>query len=419
MNVEEMKQYQADFEHYRKGRSKAYREFENLRESFVNKFSIQKIENLSKEEFALGKKEVDKDTFCYMLEFATAELGRINGSTSKKYGLYIDKKTQEFKFTKTKYNSPDDAIEKIRQAILDLIKYGKANEIENLKAIKLANMFKGKILFMYYPEIFLNIFATDYVDFFLKKIGLFYGEKKLDVIEKRALLVEFKNNDPVMKKWSMFEFTDFLYFSFGGPKKQKDLPVSLKEYADEIYPDLITVNPNIFEIIDIGFSKFSKTANESTNKNGEKTKRSPRNFMKENKLKTQRGEFGEQIVIKFEREKLKKVNRLDLMDKVTQVSKNDSSAGYDILSFDENGKEMYIEVKATVDKYDTETAFYISEGEKKKAESLENYYLYRVFDITSKNPTILRIKNPAQYFGKEIQLIPSNYQGYFKLKDLK
>ena len=112
------------------------------------------------------------------------------------------------------------------------------------------------------------------------------------------------------------------------------------------------------------------------------------------------------------------VNKFSIQ-KIENLSKEDSSAGYDILSFDENGKEMYIEVKATVDKYDTETAFYISEGEKKKAESLENYYLYRVFDITSKNPTILRIKNPAQYFGKEIQLIPSNYQGYFKLKNLK
>lgn len=419
MNKEEIQQYQADFENYRNGRKKAYREFENLRNSFVNKYSVQEIKKLSKEEFALGKKEVNKDTFCYMLEFATAELGRINGATSKKYGLYIDKKTQEFKFTKTKYNSPDDAIDKIRQAILDLIKYGKTNEVEKLKAIKLTNMFKGKILFMYYPEKFLNIFAPDYVDFFLKKMGLFYGEKKLDVIEKRALLVDFKNNDPVMKKWTMFEFTDFLYYSFGGPKKQKDLPEPLKNYADEIYPDLITVNPNIFEITDIGFSKFSKSVSEATEKKNGKTKKTPRNFSRENKLKIQRGEYGEQIVIKYEKEKLRKANQLDLMDKVTQVSKNDSSAGYDILSFDENGNEIYIEVKSTVDKYGIETAFYISEGEKQKAESLDNYYLYRVFDITSKNPTILRIRNPALYFGKEIQLVPSNYQGYFKLKDLK
>ena len=419
MDIKELRQLQARFENYRNGRAKAYREFESLRKSFIQKYTVQKIKNLSKEEFALGKKEVDKESFCYMLEFATAELGRINGATSRKYGLYIDKKTQEFKFTKTKYNSPEDAIEKIRNSILELINYGKTNDIEKLESNKLTNMFKGKILFMYYPDTFLNIFAPDYVDYFLKKIGLFYGDKKIDVIEKRAYLVNFKNNDSVMKNWSMFEFTDFLYYSFGGPKKQKDLPLALKEYADETYPDLIKVNPSFIDVENIGFGKITESVKDSKNTSNTKTEKSRRNFVKENALKVQRGEYGEQIVLKFEKEKLQKCNRQDLASKIKQVSKDDNSAGYDILSYDEEGNEIHIEVKSTEEKYSPETVFYISKGEKEKSETLENYYLYRVYDITSKNPIILKIENPAQYFDKEIQLIPTNYQVYFNLKDIK
>ena len=50
MDIKELRQLQAKFENYRNGRAKAYREFESLRKSFIKKYTVQKIKNLSKEE---------------------------------------------------------------------------------------------------------------------------------------------------------------------------------------------------------------------------------------------------------------------------------------------------------------------------------------------------------------------------------
>ncbi len=58
------------------------------------------------------------------------------------------------------------------------------------------------------------------------------------------------------------------------------------------------------------------------------------------------GDFAEQIVIKYERESLIAAGKGDLAETVTQVSLQSDSYGYDVMSFDPNGEEKHIEVKA-------------------------------------------------------------------------
>ena len=64
----------------------------------------------------------------------------------------------------------------------------------------------------------------------------------------------------------------------------------------------------------------------------------------------------------------------------------DDSKGFDILSFDENDEEIYIEVKTTKNSH--ETAFFITVGELRKSiEAKEKYRLYRVYDYDEENNT--------------------------------
>lgn len=95
----------------------------------------------------------------------------------------------------------------------------------------------------------------------------------------------------------------------------------------------------------------------------------------------------------FERDRLVRVGRPDLAAKVERVSLNDSSAGYDIKSFDEDGVEILIEVKTT--KSDVYSPFYISQNEIKVASiNHDNYYLYRVHSLDLKNNSCdIYIKN--------------------------
>jgi len=79
--------------------------------------------------------------------------------------------------------------------------------------------------------------------------------------------------------------------------------------------------------------------------------RTPRkidNWEEINKKRKLTGLKGEEIVVVIEQEFLESIDRKDLSDKVCHVSKTvGDGLGYDVLSFFENGKEKYIEVKST------------------------------------------------------------------------
>lgn len=92
------------------------------------------------------------------------------------------------------------------------------------------------------------------------------------------------------------------------------------------------------------------------------------------------GEAGEEFVFQYERNQVKKY-KLGQQKQVRRVAKLDGDGlGYDILSYDKDGKEKYIEVKTTTGK-EMESIF-ITANELKMSEDFpEQYYLYRVYDF--------------------------------------
>lgn len=110
------------------------------------------------------------------------------------------------------------------------------------------------------------------------------------------------------------------------------------------------------------------------------------------------GDFAEKIVIKHETDELNKLGS-ELSTNVRQVSLEDDSLGYDIISFTEDGEEKHIEVKAVRNKPALTFRFYISENEVSIARKDPNYHLYIVFDYLSESPFIYKMPNP---FTEEI-----------------
>ncbi|MCZ0750108.1 DUF3427 domain-containing protein [Aeromonas enteropelogenes] len=89
------------------------------------------------------------------------------------------------------------------------------------------------------------------------------------------------------------------------------------------------------------------------------------------------GLAGERLVIEYEQNRLLKAGHPDLAARVEHIALSDSAAGYDILSFEEDGTEKFIEVKTTVGP--ASTPFYISENEVNVSRLLkERFWLYRV-----------------------------------------
>lgn len=137
-------------------------------------------------------------------------------------------------------------------------------------------------------------------------------------------------------------------------------------------------------------------------------------YEKINRLNKKLGDRGEKVVLDFERERLKKSSNFDLAKKVDRVSLKSDSLSYDILSFEQNGKERYIEVKATRSKVG-DANFFLPINELNTAK--ENYYIYLVYDILSKEPKIWIINNPFSPENKNVNLEAINYKVSIKVSN--
>lgn len=93
------------------------------------------------------------------------------------------------------------------------------------------------------------------------------------------------------------------------------------------------------------------------------------------------GLAGEEFVLQYEHWRLVQLGEKKLADRVEHVSKSKGDGlGYDVLSFDGNGGERFIEVKTTT--FARETPFFVSRSElalSKMAQS--QFHLYRLFEF--------------------------------------
>jgi Domain of unknown function (DUF3883) len=93
------------------------------------------------------------------------------------------------------------------------------------------------------------------------------------------------------------------------------------------------------------------------------------------------GRAGEEFVVHYERWRLTQRGHRQLANRVEHTARvRGDGAGYDVLSFEEDGRERFIEVKTTA--YAKDTPFFISDGELSFANRHElEFRLYRVFEF--------------------------------------
>jgi len=105
------------------------------------------------------------------------------------------------------------------------------------------------------------------------------------------------------------------------------------------------------------------------------------NHMQNNKENKRIGDLGELFVIQLEKEKLIQANKPKIAKKVAHHAKDiGDGLGYDVLSFDVEGNQMFIEVKAT--KSTKNTPFFITRNELERSkQEQDNFFIYRVYNF--------------------------------------
>ncbi|MDO9164977.1 MAG: DUF3883 domain-containing protein [Rhodoferax sp.] len=93
------------------------------------------------------------------------------------------------------------------------------------------------------------------------------------------------------------------------------------------------------------------------------------------------GLAGEEFVVQFEHWRLIELGQQRLADRVEHVSQSKGDGlGYDVLSFESDGKERLIEVKTTT--FGRDTPFFVSRGELALSQCAQDqFHLYRLFEF--------------------------------------
>ena len=122
------------------------------------------------------------------------------------------------------------------------------------------------------------------------------------------------------------------------------------------------------------------------------------------------GKAGEELIFLHECRTLTQNGRKDLSAEVRWVSRDDGDgAGYDIASFEANGRARLIEVKTTNGW--ERTPFYISRNELEVAKTMsESWNLVRVWNF-SREPKAFELRPPLD---QHVSLMPTSFQASFQ-----
>jgi hypothetical protein len=108
-----------------------------------------------------------------------------------------------------------------------------------------------------------------------------------------------------------------------------------------------------------------------------------RNYLQIESNNQSLGLAGEKLVLEFEFKRLWKIGKRDLANRIEHVSVTQGDGlGFDILSFEKNGRERLIEVKTT--RFGESTPFFASRSEIEFSDFRETeYQLYRLYNFTN------------------------------------
>lgn len=380
-----------------------WKEAERLRKQFVTDYPINKIGHLSIDEYVIGKGSTNP-SFCYRLERELDSLGRILGATAYKFGVYYGKTksdaSMKYRFVMHWGGDKTEAFEAVKLSIVTLLQAVAKDDMEAIRENKISPMFKGKLLFIYYPEKFAPIYAKQHLEHFLAQLnisGVFESEPDM----QRALM-GYRESWKELQKQHACLYMRFLYDEFGFPDYQGSTSSSGKESSANA-PLLSEAIKGASFINGMPAITGTTTPQPGTGKG---------DYLGQQKHLKRIGDRGEAIVLAMEKQRLAAERRSDLSAKVKYIAEQDDRAGFDILSFDNDGTVRPIEVKATSGNT-LERGFYITANEVEQASKQKNYHIYFVFSAMSKHPQVLQMKDPLLN-GGDFELKAIAYHGTLK-----
>lgn len=185
------------FENYAEKTDSMMDNWMEKRNALVKDFSISRLENLPRSEYDFS----NPDGFAYRIK---NELKDFNMVDSQQYECQG--------YDETQYRDH-------MRNIVQLLKDGASSNKRGISSNPLYPPLKHYLLMVYFPKSdYMPIWVDEQVEHFL---DVFLPDKDLraqltpaDCLDKREILVNFKNAHPIMKKWDNITFGNFLFHFF-------------------------------------------------------------------------------------------------------------------------------------------------------------------------------------------------------------
>jgi len=349
------------------------------RGDFLRAFPLNKLKKITLSDYVIGKGTA---SFCTRVEAKTKAWANIQGATAFKFGIYYGKTSsdpnQEYRYTKKFGTTKMKAFNAVKKSLLLLLASGKSKKFQDIDNNKLSQMFKAKILSLYYPETYLNICSSEHLQQISMELEL---PKELPVSNYQNLLVKIKNDNAVTQRWSNPKFMAFLYSKF-------------------IRQDLDSAHR----------TKLRKPKKRNNRKV---------NFHELQAAWDAIGKRSEEFALAWEKDRLTGLGLDKLVKKICDRT-DKPSYGYDFLSHSTAKQERFIEVKSLgFDKKEKCFRFYLSENEQNISKSIEHnqeYYFYLVRYGNDGNPQSIIVKQATEMYSNS-EVLPCAYIVRVSLED--
>jgi len=349
-----------------------------VRGEFLRAFPLNQLKKITVDDYVIGKGTA---SFCAYVEPKTKAWANVQGATSKKFGIYFGRiksdPTRRYRFINKFGSSKNEAFGGVKTALLDLVRDGRVKNFQGVDENPLSQMFKAKILSLYFPEIYLNICSSNHLEEIASKLGI---SKQRFASEYQHLLLQQKFRNAVTRKWSNPKYMSFLYDKY-------------------IYEDL---NPT-----STAFKKPRKKVRRRVN------------FEDIAKNRGIIGRASEEFALQWEKNRLSGLGYIDLASQIDD-RRDIPSYGYDFLSYSTPDLERYIEVKSVgKNRIERGFRFYLSDNEHSVSISTEyggKYYFYLVFYDNDGKPYDLLAKQARELYSS-CDLNPCAYLVRFELEE--
>lgn len=195
-----------------------------VRRDFLKAFPLSSIARMTRESYVIGR---EKPGFCTYVEVRTKRWANITGSPANRFGVYFGRTrkdpTRAYRHAGKFGSTAREAFLNVRRHLLELLEAGRLLDFEAIDGNPLSQMFKAKILSLYFPEKYMNICSDEHLEFMSRKLAV---PAEDSCSARQHALLRARLGDPRVRRWSNPKFMMFLYDTFypGHLKSEGGMP---------------------------------------------------------------------------------------------------------------------------------------------------------------------------------------------------